>query len=83
MEEKRKAMDQIDQDLVSLLAQRIALGKEIVEQKVKDNLPAHDPGREKGIMKRMVALGKEQGLSEPLIKEVYKRIFEETRGKLD
>jgi chorismate mutase/prephenate dehydratase len=47
LQELRKKIDEIDDGLVSLFQQRMDVSAEIARYKSENNLPVHDPGRER------------------------------------
>lgn len=70
VEEIRKSIDQIDDKLVNLYLERMALVEEIVEAKKQSNVAINDPDREKKILLRVME-------KVDLDKQIYvKRLFE-------
>ncbi|MEQ8221373.1 MAG: chorismate mutase [Candidatus Eremiobacterota bacterium] len=66
----RKEVDEIDCKIIGLLKKREEIVKEIARCKVKENLPVHQPDREKEIYNRP---------DDEYIKNIYKIILEESR----
>ncbi|HUP88575.1 MAG TPA: chorismate mutase [Longimicrobiales bacterium] len=69
--ELRDRIEQIDRDLVRLIAERVALAREVGEVKREHNLPTLDPAREAVIIRRSGALAREAGLSEDDVREIF------------
>jgi len=47
LQELRKKIDEVDDDLVRLFQQRMDVSAEIARYKKENNLPVHDPARER------------------------------------
>ncbi len=70
----RKQIDQIDNQLVILLAQRIKVVKKIGEWKKKKGLPPLDKKRWRQILASKMTQAKKLGLNPNLIKKIYQTI---------
>lgn len=70
----RAAMEAVDAELVTQLGHRQALAAEIGALKGLAGLPVLDPAREAGVVRRAVELGREAGVSEGLIRDLFWRI---------
>ena len=73
----RKRIDEIDENLVALFAQRMDVSAEIARYKQQHNLPVYDPDREK--QKLQDLSGKVTKDREPYITTLYSFIFELSR----
>jgi chorismate mutase len=51
MNELRKVINQIDQEMMLLFKKRMAVSKQIGQYKVKNNLPIYDQTREESMIK--------------------------------
>lgn len=69
--ELRDRIEQIDRELIRLIAERVALAREVGEVKRRRNLPTLDPAREAVIIRRSGALAREAGLSEDDVREIF------------
>ncbi|MCM8772835.1 MAG: prephenate dehydratase [Candidatus Omnitrophica bacterium] len=79
IEEIRKKIDKIDENLVKLLNERGELVKEIFEIKKEEKKPFFDPSREKRIIERLIR--KNVGILKPEdIKVIMETIFKVYRG---
>lgn len=71
--ELRKKLDSLDDQISDLLQKRVEIGKKIVKLKKEAGISKDDPNREKEILERITA-GKSE-ITE-LLKEIYGRIFD-------
>jgi chorismate mutase/prephenate dehydratase len=74
----RDQLDGIDDKLVSLYAERMALSEEIGRQKAGEGKPVYNPERENEILARLVS-SREESLALPL-KQLYGAIFDTSRA---
>ncbi len=79
MKDKRNQIDEIDEQIVELLAKRMNLVKEIGRMKNESGTNITDEEREKKIRERLKVLVKENELSEEFVNNLYTRIFMESR----
>ena len=56
LDQIRKDIDQIDQELVALLEKRMVCVSQIVEYKEQQGLPVLDQGREREVLEKVVSL---------------------------
>ena len=56
LDQIRKDIDQIDQELVALLERRMVCVSQIVEYKEQEGLPVLDQGREKEVLEKVGSL---------------------------
>lgn len=57
LEELRRAIDQLDNELLDLLAKRAEVVTRVGEEKRKLGVAVHDPGRERAILERLASQG--------------------------
>ncbi|MEN9560906.1 MAG: Phospho-2-dehydro-3-deoxyheptonate aldolase [Candidatus Parcubacteria bacterium] len=74
----RTSIDQADVSLVLALAQRMEYVREVGKHKRNNSIPALDEGRWNEVLAKVVALGKQSGLSEEFVKDIYAAIHEES-----
>jgi len=79
MEDARKQIDQIDNQIVELLGKRMDLVKEIGKLKKESALGITDEEREKEIRARLKTLAEENGLSDEFVNHLFTHIFVESR----
>ena len=75
--EIRGKIDHIDQDLVQLLAQRLALTHHVGRLKACNALDPVDAGREAQKLEALRALCADNGLNPELVAEIFKKIMAE------
>lgn len=74
----RQEIDRIDNQLMSLLAQRMNVSKSIGEYKRKNNLPVWQSERYKELMSRHLEDTVNNGLSDEFVKKILSAIHEES-----
>lgn len=73
----RQEIDQIDAQLVALLARRFALTDEVGRLKKQHALPAVDATREAAQMQRIAALAAQHGLAPEFAQRVLRLVIDE------
>lgn len=67
----RSQIEQVDRELVTLLAKRVALSKEIGAMKKVAGLPTLDPAREAEVIRRAALLAREAGISDEKVRDIF------------
>lgn len=67
----RQQIEGLDRELVSLLANRVALSKEIGAMKKVAGLPTLDPAREAEVIRRAASMAREVGLSDEKVRDIF------------
>lgn len=75
----RKAIDDIDHQILELLQQRLALVLEVGELKRQHGIKVYDPGREREVLERLVGARKTP-LRAETVRRVFERIIDESRS---
>lgn len=75
---KRELLDQIDSNILVLLAQRYFHVKEVAEIKLDTGEAIRNPNREHEMLRRLTLEAKELGLSDLYVTKLYQRILEES-----
>jgi chorismate mutase len=70
----RAEIERIDNEIIALLANRLALGKRTGELKRAAGLPILDPTREAAVIRRVTAAARDAGLPPEPIREVFWQI---------
>ena len=70
----REQIERIDNSIISLLAERLALGKRTGELKRSAGMPILDPTREAAVIRRVTASARDAGLPPEPIREVFWQI---------
>jgi len=73
LEKLREDIDKLDDELISILSQRLKLGSKIIELKKNKNMVIEDFEREEEIISRLVGKSK---IDEALLNELYFNIFD-------
>ncbi len=80
-EQLRGKIDNVDRQLVEMLAARMALVEKMAEYKRDNNVTLFQPDRWKEILKTRTVLGERLGLYPELVEEIYKIIHMESIRK--
>ena len=75
----RNAIEVVDRRIISLLAQRVALGLRAADAKRTAGLPLKDGAREAEVLDRAVHEGRAAALPEKDIRKIFERIVEMSR----
>lgn len=71
IDQVRDGIARIDSEIVTLLAERVALARQAGELKRADGRPTLDPAREATVLRAMVELGREHGLHSEDARDVF------------
>jgi chorismate mutase / prephenate dehydrogenase len=69
----------VDDELVRLLARRLALAREIGDVKTRLGIPVLDPAREAEVVRRAAVDAREHGVDPELVRAVLWRIIDHAR----
>ena len=78
LNELRNQIDELDQQLVDILAKRSALTKRVGEWKSKTGLPIYVPSREAQLISSRREQAQLKGLSPDMIEDVLRRVMRES-----
>ncbi len=78
LDKLRDRIDEVDQQLVELLAQRLALVTEVGEVKSEHGLPIYAPDREAAMLAKRREEAQKQGVPPDLIEDVLRRTMRES-----
>ena len=70
----RAEIERIDHEIISLLAERLVLGKRTGELKRTAGLPILDPTREAAVIRRVATVARDAGLPPEPIREIFWQI---------
>ncbi len=79
LEKLRERIDRLDEQLISLLAERRRLVEEIAASKKRQQLPAYHPAREEDRIPRHHRAAAAQGLAPDFIEEIFRQIMRQSR----
>ena len=75
LEELRREIDAIDDELVTLVAKRMAIATEVVTYKKAHDIPVYIQARVDEVMSRNLAHGEKLGVSPELIRSLYQHLI--------
>jgi chorismate mutase len=75
LEDWRSKIDEIDDKLVRLIAERIRIAGEIGKKKNEQNKHTEDSAREKVVMDNVIRIAREENINEEDITIIYKEII--------
>ena len=81
LQDARNRIDDVDRQLVELLAQRQELVDEIAETKAASGRDVKDPSREDELLTRVRDLARSADLSPDLVADLYGRILDHFVGR--
>jgi len=70
--EHRKQIEEIDERIIRLIDQRIAVSKRIFEAKMSEGKPISDPEREKLVLGKATDLATELNLDAGAVRDIFK-----------
>jgi len=83
MKNSRKQIDEIDDQIIQLLAKRQKIILEIAKYKKENNIDILDRGREEQILAKIAQLAKKEGLDPESINPIFEIMFEWSRNIQD
>lgn len=78
MQDLRDKINQIDKELIKLLAERRDMSREVIKKKDFAGMPVRDKEREKELLNRLIKLGAENGLDTHFITKLFYEIIEDS-----
>jgi chorismate mutase len=83
LDDIRAQLDQIDDNIVDLLADRFKLISQVSAYKKAKGMPVYQSGRENEILDRVVGKGEDLGLNPLLLQALFLQIFAVSRRDQD
>lgn len=77
--ELREQIARVDEELIDVLARRLALAAEIGEIKSRLGLQVLDPAREAEVVRRAATLARERGVDPELARDIFWRVIAQAR----
>lgn len=74
----RQQIDQVDSQLIALLADRLAISQKIARVKADHNMAVYQPRRWEEVLRQKLLLAQQAGLDPDFIKEIYGKIHAES-----
>lgn len=78
LDELRRSIDAVDQEILRLLHERIRLVMQVGEYKRQRGIPVYDPERERLLLERLSSAA-ESPLDGPTIRRIFERLVDESR----
>ena len=75
LNECRRELDQLDEELIRLIARRLELGLRAAEIKREAGLPILDPAREAKVLEQARGWARASNLSEDEVVEIFSRLI--------
>ena len=74
----RDKINQLDQKLIEIIAERRQVSSEVIQAKIAANIPLRDLARERSLIKALIEQGKQYHLDDLLIRRLYQIIIEDS-----
>lgn len=78
LENLREKINSVDSEILKLLSDRRKLSQEVIKAKDITSKPVRDLKREEELLKRLVQVGKENGLDSHYVTKIYQEIIEDS-----
>jgi chorismate mutase len=78
LEELRRAIDEVDQQILALVAERVRLVLRVGDVKRERNMAVYDPERERRILDRLASQAAAP-LDQTTVRRVFERLIDEAR----
>lgn len=79
LDDYRKKLDEIDADLLELLAKRMSLIETLAEYKKYNKLPIMDMKRESQVLKKLSEMAKKKKLNPEFVEKIFVQILDESK----
>jgi chorismate mutase/prephenate dehydratase len=74
----RQSINKIDEQLISILAERRKLSKEVIQAKEVTQSPIRDQKREEELLSRLISIGKKKGLDSTYLSKILYEVIEDS-----
>jgi len=78
MDKYRKKINNVDSEIIKLLAKRRELSREIIRLKNETRSSIRDKAREQELLTQLIDLGKKEGLESEFVKRVFHEIIDDS-----
>ena len=78
--EIRKKIDEVDEKIVRLIAERVRQSQSIGSEKHKKSKPIEDAAREENVLAHITAIARQEKLDEKEIQSIYRQIMKSSRS---
>lgn len=76
--ELRQAIDDVDRQILELIARRVRLVLRVGDYKRERNIPVYDPSRERALFERLCKLAPAP-LEDTTVRRIFERLVDESR----
>lgn len=80
IQKQREKIDALNKEIVARIEERVRVAKALGEIKTEQELPIHQPKREKEVLRRCRQRAKQVDLNPELIEAIFKKIIELSRN---
>ena len=81
LDELRRRIDELDGNIVILLAERLSIAENIGREKAAGANPPVDPGRERKVLDHAIAVAAARGMTADEVTEIYRNIIKVARQR--
>jgi chorismate mutase len=81
LESRRKKIDEIDAEIVEILARRMKVVDELIDYKKNKNMDIFDQERELQIISNVRKIAERENLDPDFIEEIFSKILEKSKHK--
>ena len=81
LDELRRRIDQLDESIVKLLAERLSVAEAIGHEKAAGAVPPIDPGRERKVLDHAISVAAAGGMTTDEISEIYRSVIKLARQR--
>ncbi|MGI2336321.1 MAG: prephenate dehydratase [Dehalogenimonas sp.] len=81
LEELRRRVDELDDGIVKLLAERLSIAEAIGQEKAAGEVPPQDLGRERRVIEHVTGVGAAEGMTADEVVELYQSIIKLARQR--
>lgn len=81
LDELRRRIDQLDENIVKLLAERLSVAEAIGHEKAAGATPSIDPGRERKVLDHAISVAANGGMTPDEITEIYHSVIKLARQR--
>ncbi len=81
LDELRRRVDELDENIVKLLAERLSIAESIGLEKAAGSVPPQDSGRERKVIERAIASAAIGGMTADEVTEIYRSVIKLARQR--
>ncbi len=81
LDELRHRVDELDENIVKLLAERLSIAEAIGREKAAGSVPPKDSGRERKVIDRAIAVAASAGMTADEVSDIYRSVIKLARQR--